>query len=99
MAVLTRHMLPLLLLVLHTILSSAQRLAHRATIVDSVADLKAQYDYVIVGGGTSGLTVAYRLTEDPSGTLFALKRRVKLTSFVLYSIGPCNRVRSGVRAG
>jgi choline dehydrogenase-like flavoprotein len=24
------------------------------------------YDYVIVGGGTSGLTVADRLTEDPN---------------------------------
>lgn len=93
-------MLPLLLLVLYTILSSAQRLADRATIVDSVADLKAQYDYVIVGGGTSGLTVAYRLTEDPSGMLLGSKIfRIKLTCFVLYSIGPCNRVRSGVRAG
>lgn len=25
-----------------------------------------KYDYVIVGGGTSGLTVADRLTEDPN---------------------------------
>ena len=28
-------------------------------------DVHQSYDYVIVGGGTSGLTVADRLTEDP----------------------------------
>lgn len=27
----------------------------------------SSYDYVIIGGGTSGLTVANRLTEDPGG--------------------------------
>jgi choline dehydrogenase len=27
-------------------------------------DIAASYDYVIIGGGTSGLTVADRLTED-----------------------------------
>lgn len=25
------------------------------------------YDYIVVGGGVSGLTVANRLTEDPNG--------------------------------
>ncbi|KAF2165162.1 GMC oxidoreductase [Zasmidium cellare ATCC 36951] len=30
-------------------------------------DLKAEYDYVVVGGGTSGLVVANRLTENPHG--------------------------------
>jgi choline dehydrogenase len=32
--------------------------------------LQKTYDYIIVGGGTSGLTVANRLTEDPNGALF-----------------------------
>lgn len=32
-------------------------------------DLKPEYDYVVVGGGTSGLVVANRLTEDPKSTL------------------------------
>ena len=32
----------------------------------TVQDLVAQkYDYVVVGGGTAGLVVAARLTEDP----------------------------------
>jgi len=35
------------------------------------ADVTAQktYDYIIVGGGTTGLVVANRLTEDLSSTL------------------------------
>lgn len=28
--------------------------------------LNKEYDYVIIGGGTAGLTLASRLTEDPS---------------------------------
>ena len=28
--------------------------------------LLSSYDYVIIGGGTSGLTVANRLTENPN---------------------------------
>ena len=30
--------------------------------------LRAEYDYIIVGAGASGLTVANRLTEDPGMT-------------------------------
>lgn len=37
----------------------------RAVVVERAADLKAEYDYVVIGGGTSGLVVANRLTEDP----------------------------------
>lgn len=31
--------------------------------------LKESYDYVIIGGGTSGLVVANRLTENPDGNV------------------------------
>jgi hypothetical protein len=42
-------------------------LAERATSIDRVSELKREYDYVVIGGGTSGLTVANRLTEDDEG--------------------------------
>lgn len=40
-----------------------------AQIVGRGVPLKSSYDFVIVGGGTSGLTVADRLTEDPSSKI------------------------------
>jgi hypothetical protein len=36
----------------------------RARYLNNTFQLKSSYDYVIVGGGASGLTVADRLTED-----------------------------------
>ena len=36
------------------------------TTCTSPSEMMAEYDYVVVGGGTSGLVVASRLTEDPS---------------------------------
>ena len=47
---------------------SPLKLARRAVVVDDVSTLSTQYDYIIIGGGTSGLTVADRLTEDPKST-------------------------------
>lgn len=45
------------------------QLAPRAEVVDSASQLQAEYDYVVIGGGTSGLVVANRLTENPNSTL------------------------------
>lgn len=39
---------------------------------DATTLLKS-YDYIICGGGTSGLTVATRLTEDPSVTVLVIE--------------------------
>lgn len=37
------------------------------------AGLNASYDYVIVGGGTAGLAIAYRLAEDGSKTVAVIE--------------------------
>ena len=42
--------------------------APRALVFDDPSKLRSEYDYVIIGGGTSGLVVANRLTEDPGST-------------------------------
>lgn len=39
------------------------------TIVTRQEDLKQSYDFLIVGGGTAGLTLADHLTENPAGIL------------------------------
>jgi len=58
----------LLSLALANLASCYPNLAERATSIDHISQLKNAYDYVVIGGGTSGLTVANRLTEDDEGT-------------------------------
>ena len=43
---------------------TAARSIHFSTLLERTDQLNAEYDYVIVGGGTAGLTVADRLTES-----------------------------------
>jgi hypothetical protein len=58
------------LVLVSTAVCSPHRLSERAVVVDDPSHLEDSYDYVIIGGGTSGLTVADRLTEDPE-SMFA----------------------------
>ncbi|KAH6645999.1 hypothetical protein BKA67DRAFT_540992 [Truncatella angustata] len=47
--------------------------AFRGLILDKRDDLLSSYDYVIVGAGASGLTVANRLTEDAATTVLVIE--------------------------
>jgi ribulose 1,5-bisphosphate synthetase/thiazole synthase len=48
----------------------ARALPHHALaarVVDSELASATDYDFIVAGGGTAGLTVADRLTENPNG--------------------------------
>ncbi len=68
LSAISQLLVPLVLVT--TAVCSPHRLAERAIVVDDPSHLEHSYDYVIIGGGTSGLTVANRLTEDPE-SMFA----------------------------
>ncbi|CCF33870.1 glucose oxidase [Colletotrichum higginsianum] len=63
-------------------LSVLGSIAH-TKILPRAMDVKAEYDYIIVGGGTSGLTVADRLTESGEHTVLVIELGVFVNSTAL----------------
>jgi hypothetical protein len=55
---------------LFSTLVRTQPIENLARVITRAEDLNDTYDYVIVGGGTSGLTVADRLTEDGTSEIW-----------------------------
>ncbi|KAL4864037.1 hypothetical protein BDV12DRAFT_201539 [Aspergillus spectabilis] len=53
--------------------SSAEGISFPGIIIERDADLFPVYDYVVVGGGVSGLVVANRLTEDSRTTVLVIE--------------------------
>lgn len=62
-----------------------------SNILQRSNDLREEYDYIIIGEGTSGLTVADRLTEDGQCKLSSathLQRKVETLIDSLHRHGP-----------
>ena len=43
------------------------------TDTSSTAELSDDYDFIVIGGGTAGLVVAARLTENPNAKVLVLE--------------------------
>jgi len=58
--------------VAHAFGPAARSIAH-STLLERGGNLKPEYDYIIVGGGTAGLTVADRLTESGKHSVLVIE--------------------------
>lgn len=54
--------------------SPFHRHAPHAIIFNHTGQLRESYDFIIAGGGTSGLVVANRLTENPKISVLVIER-------------------------
>jgi hypothetical protein len=64
----------LLLLISDCYGSPFNHFAPHAVVFNHTKQLKGNYDYIIAGGGTSGLVVANRLTENPRISVLVIER-------------------------
>ncbi|THY70446.1 glucose-methanol-choline oxidoreductase [Aureobasidium pullulans] len=67
------QILVLLILVANSFASPSSQFAPYASVLNHTSQLKKSYDYIVIGGGTSGLVVANRLTENPSITVLVIE--------------------------
>ncbi|EKG20738.1 Glucose-methanol-choline oxidoreductase [Macrophomina phaseolina MS6] len=59
--------------ILTLVIGVQAKLGRLAQVVGRDVSLQDSYDFVVAGGGTSGLTVADRLTEDPNITVLVIE--------------------------
>lgn len=72
MARLSRAIVAALALTRHACLAYP-RAHHASKVFLDGRDVDEEYDYIIVGAGTAGLTVANRLTEDGTTTVLVVE--------------------------
>lgn len=67
------HIFVLLNFVANSFASSSSHSAPYASVLNHTLRLRDRYDYIVIGGGASGLVVANRLTENPSITVLVIE--------------------------